>query len=107
IRSLEIDSYGFDDKGRGPRAADRAALETQLRVPNARRLWHIADAYRAGFTTEELYELTKVDPWFLDNIKQILDYEDVIKVGPLSPAVLATAKGMGFSDIRLGQLSGK
>ena len=51
IRSLEIDSYGFDDKGRGPQAADRAALEAKLRVPNARRLWHIAEAYRDGFTT--------------------------------------------------------
>src|SRR5258706_3652423 len=56
IRSLEIDSYGFDDKGRGARAVDRSALEMKLRVPNARRLWHIADAYREGFSTAQLYD---------------------------------------------------
>ncbi len=48
LRSLEIDSYGFDDKGRGPAALDGAALEEKLRVPNARRLWYVADAFRAG-----------------------------------------------------------
>src|SRR5512140_2086721 len=78
MRSLEVDSYGFDDKGRGPRAGDHAALEAKLRVPNARRLWYVADAYRGGFTTERLYEITKIDPWFLDNVKQIVDFEEHI-----------------------------
>ncbi len=112
IRSLEIDSYGFDDKGRGPKAATRAELEEKLRVPNARRLWYVADAFREGFTTEQLYAITKIDPWFLDNIKQILDCEDAIRqeatsAKGLSADVLARAKRMGFSDIRLAQLSGR
>jgi carbamoyl-phosphate synthase large subunit len=115
IRSLEIDSYGFDDKGRGPRAAGRAALETKLRVPNARRLWHIAEAYREGFSTQQLYELSKIDPWFLDNIKQIVDYEGVIRAqaaeagqaAPVPPETLRAAKQMGSSDIRLAQLTGR
>ena len=118
IRSLETDSYGFDDKGRGPKATSRAQLEEKLRVPNARRLWYLADAFREGFTTEQLYDITKIDPWFLDNVKQILDYEDVIRrdgaaavearsSAPLPPDTLVTAKRMGFSDIRLGQLIGK
>lgn len=116
IRSLEIDSYGFDDKGRGPRALDRAGLEAKLRVPNARRLWHIADAYRDGFSTEQLYELTKIDPWFLNNIKQIIDHEARVcnpppaaahATAPVSPEALRTAKRMGFSDVRLAQLCGQ
>ncbi len=112
MRTLEIDSYGFDDKGRGPRPADRAALEAGLRVPNARRLWLIAEAYRDGFTTEQLYELTKIDPWFLDNIEQILEAEDVIRLGAQGGVVptgetLRRAKAMGFSDIRLAQLTGQ
>jgi carbamoyl-phosphate synthase large subunit len=127
IRSLEIDSYGFDDKGRGPRPADRAALEVGLRVPNARRLWLLAEAYREHYTTDELYRLTGIDPWFLDNIKQIVTYEDVVREvaahhamrrreeAPVAEAqhalllpfdVLHTAKRMGFSDVRLAQLSG-
>ena len=115
IRSLEIDSYGFDDKGRGPRAADRTALEVKLRVPNARRLWQIAEAYREGFTTARLYELTKIDPWFLDNVKQIIECEGVIRdaaaevhyAAPVPPETLRAAKEMGFSDIRLAQLTGQ
>jgi len=127
IRSLEIDSYGFDDKGRGPRPPDRAALEARLRVPNARRLWLLAEAYRDNYTTEELYRLTGIDPWFLDNIKQIIDYEDVVRDvavqhamrrredAPVAEAehalllpadVLHAAKRMGFADVRLAQLTG-
>jgi carbamoyl-phosphate synthase large subunit len=113
IRSMEIDAYGFDDKGRGPRAADRAALERILRVPNARRLWHIADAYRAGLSTEELYAITRIDPWFLDNVKQIVEFEHLARAatveneGRLPADVLREAKRRGFSDVRLAQLSGQ
>ena len=111
IRSLEIDSYGFDDKGRGPCAATPAELEAKLRLPNARRLWHIADAYRAGLTTEQLYELTKIDPWFLDNVKQIVDFEATIRASTGTQRVLPVdtlraAKQLGFSDMRLAQLTG-
>ncbi len=105
IRSLEIDSYGFDERGRGPQAENQAALETKLRVPNARRLWHLADAYRAGYTTEQLYDLTKIDPWFLDNVKQIVEGEEAIRAsGASSPEILRDAKRLGFSDVRLAQL---
>jgi len=107
IRSLEIDSYGFDDKGRGPRVLDQAALEARLRVPSARRLWHIAEAYREGLTTARLYELTKIDPWFLENIKHIIDAEAEIRgaTWPLAPELVRRAKQMGFSDMRLAQLT--
>ncbi len=108
IRSLEIDSVGFDDKGRGPKAESRAELIEKLRVPNARRLWYIADAIRQGFTTKELYDISKIDPWFLDNIRQIIDAESEIKAaGTLDAVQMKHAKRMGFSDARLGQLTGK
>jgi carbamoyl-phosphate synthase large subunit len=113
IRSLEVDSHGFDDKGRGPRAADRDALLEKLRVPNARRLWHLADAFRAGMSTDELYAVTKIDPWFLDNVKQIVEFEHLTRGaavengGTLPADVLREAKRRGFSDIRLAQLSGQ
>jgi carbamoyl-phosphate synthase large subunit len=108
IRSLEIDSNGFDNKGRGPEAKSREELETKLRVPNARRLWYIADAIRAGYSTQQLYDLSKIDPWFLDNIKQIIELEGTIQSAApaLAADTLRQAKRMGFSDARLAQLIG-
>ncbi|MFQ5666518.1 MAG: carbamoyl-phosphate synthase large subunit, partial [Candidatus Binatia bacterium] len=116
IRSLEIDSYGFDDKGRGLSAPDRPALEARLRVAHAHRLWDIADAYRQGLTTEQLYGLTRIDPWFLDNIRQIVALEQRIRsgagpaggaTGPIPAATLRAAKQGGFSDVRLAELTGQ
>jgi len=107
IRSLEIDSYGFDDKGRGRPAEDRAGLEAKLRIANASRLWYVAEAYRAGLTTDQLYALTQIDPWFLDNIQQIVAHEEGVRgAGQLSAAALRSAKQLGFSDVRLAQLRG-
>jgi len=109
MRSLEIDSYGFDDRGRGPAAPDRAALEEKLRVPNGRRLWYLGDAIRQGYTTEQLYELTRIDPWFLENVRQIIEFEGQLSAVPLGALgdaeTLRKAKRMGFSDIRLAQLT--
>jgi carbamoyl-phosphate synthase large subunit len=100
IRSLEIDSYGFDERGRGQRAEGHE-LEAKLRVPNARRLWYIADAYRSGMTTEAIAALSRIDPWFLDNVRQIVELESQVNLAPES---LTRAKAMGFSDLRLGRL---
>jgi len=102
LRSLEVDSYGFDDKGRGAALAG-AELEEKLRVPNARRIWYVADAMRNGMSLARVAELSRIDPWFLRNIQQIIDEEKVLS---LEAAPLRRAKEMGFSDIRIGQLTG-
>ena len=102
LRSLEIDSYGFDEKGRGPRV-DGEALKEKLRIPSARRLWYVADAYRLGMTTAEICALSSIDPWFLENIRQIVEFEEKTALGRTD---LGAAKAMGFSDIRLAQLEG-
>ncbi len=111
IRSLEIDSYGFDDRGRGPAATERRDLEEKLRRPNARRLWYIAEAFRSGMSVDDVYALSRVDPWFLDNVKQIVDEEASIRSaarsrGKLLPNELRKAKEWGFSDVRIAQLCG-
>jgi carbamoyl-phosphate synthase large subunit len=100
LRSLEIDSYGFDDKGRGPRATG-AELEAKLREPNARRIWYVAEAYRSGMSTERIASISRIDPWFLENVRQIVAYEAEANLAPES---LRRAKQMGFSDVRLAQL---
>jgi carbamoyl-phosphate synthase large subunit len=100
LRSLEIDSYGFDDKGRGVRCTGKA-LDDKLRSPNARRIWYVADAYRQGYTTEQIFALSKIDRWFLENIRQIIATEATVS---LAPEALRRAKQMGFSDVRLAAL---
>src|SRR5512145_1199100 len=76
LRSLEIGSYGFEsrlfeepgDYRRNLGAEEQSLLEQKLRVPNWERLWYLADALRAGCSVEKIYELTGIDPWFLNNI---------------------------------------
>src|SRR2546427_4622206 len=84
IRSLEIGSYGFEEKVQSPKSkvqglesgvpspesrvwspeGELAIIQERLRTPNAERLWYVADALRLGMSVEELYQLTKIDPWF-------------------------------------------
>lgn len=102
MRSLEIDSFGFE-----PQSNDVEIIREKLRVPNPDRLWYLADAFRCGIHFEEIYRLTGIDPWFLHNIKQIVEMEEQIKIFDRqeSPAdIFKRAKGAGFSDSRLGEL---
>jgi len=105
IRSLEIDRCGFDEIAPPLSAESRAHIEQMLLVPNAQRLWYLAEAFRYGMSTEEVERLTHIDPWFLDNIAEIVAYEEEL-VGPLSTETLRRAKAMGFSDRRLAVLGG-
>ncbi len=106
IRSLESDRCGLEPMDR---KLDRQSLRQKLRRPSADRLWLIADALREGLTVEDIYELTKIDPFFLRNILEIVAFEDELqstKQGPLPPQLLRRAKELGFSDRRVGQLVG-
>jgi carbamoyl-phosphate synthase large subunit len=122
LRSLEIGSFGFEEKVwrseenedvRGPqfavRSQDKEVLEERLRRPNAERLWRLADALRMGMSVEDLYQLTKIDPWFLENILQIVQLEkELVSVDSelRTPNWLREAKAMGFADVRLARLLG-
>ena len=110
LRSLEIDSYGFESVETPPEA-----LRASLQTPNAQRLWSVAEALRLGMGVDELYQLSKIDPWFLDNIVQIIECEQEIRpasgsgeaaVAALPSGLLRRAKQMGFSDVHLGRLLG-
>jgi carbamoyl-phosphate synthase large subunit len=117
IRSLEIDSYGFEEID-----ISTAELKAKLKIPNADRLWYIAQAMRNGMSVDEIYELTWIDPWFLNNIRQIVDFEKKIQDSrfkiqeknnfrtselPSFRSVLRAAKEYGFSDRRIAKLAGK
>ncbi|AMV72291.1 carbamoyl-phosphate synthase large subunit [Desulfuromonas carbonis] len=122
LRSLEIGSHGFesrifatpDDYRRALSAEELDLLRSKLRIPNADRLWYLADAMRAGFSNAEIHQLTWIDPWFLHNIRQIIDFELVLveRAGEVARAdadfteLLREAKQLGFSDRRLAVLWG-
>jgi carbamoyl-phosphate synthase large subunit len=99
MRSLEIDSYGFEKMSDDPEE-----VREKLRVPSPRRLWYIADAFRLGMELEEIYSISHVDPWFLRNIKQIVDFESDIAKNRLSRETILQAKRYGFSDIEIAKI---
>src|SRR5262249_6995682 len=106
IRSLEVDRYGFEPEAAGD--LSRGELEQKLSVPNARRLWYLGDAVRRGMTTAELFQLTRIDPWFLENVRRIIAEERAIAAepSPLDAERLARWKRMGFADRRIAALRG-
>ena len=114
LRSLEIDSYGFDDKGRGTaRPPTATQLETSCACPNAGpALVPRRGASARHVPSQEIYELTKIDPWFLDKIAEIVDDSRRSCVASEAQApldareLLREAKRVGFSDRRLAELTG-
>ncbi|MCX7974791.1 MAG: carbamoyl-phosphate synthase large subunit [Candidatus Aminicenantes bacterium] len=106
IRSLEINRFGFE---RFFGSLSDEALENKLRQPHADRLWAVAEAMRRGISLEKIANLTKIDPFFLVNIQEIVEMEEIIeKAGfqSLDPCLLSQAKKMGFADRRLANLLG-
>ena len=114
-RSLEIKKFGLESvlfKDLKNVKADNGILEKvyqKLRIPNAERLFYIGDALRLGIDIEKIYELTKIDRWFLHNIKEIIDLEKAIleNKNPITREALSTAKEFGFSDRQLAALLNK
>ncbi len=105
LRSLEIGSWGFESRILGlSREAASKTVRDHLTVSSSARLFYVADALRIGLATAEIHQLTKIDPWFLDAIAEIVRAESRIAAAPLDPESLAAAKGMGFSDRRLAAL---
>ncbi|MEK7795435.1 MAG: carbamoyl-phosphate synthase large subunit, partial [Candidatus Hydrogenedentota bacterium] len=112
IRGLEIGRAGLGadgkDKPIGDAAETKQALLRKMRRPEPGRLLDIAQAIRAGATVEEIHEATKIDPWFLRNIRDIVREETALKTAdPNDAAVLRRAKTYGFSDDQLGHIWGK
>jgi carbamoyl-phosphate synthase large subunit len=106
IRSLESERCGLEPV---ERRLGRDTLRERLRQPNADRLWLIADAFRLRVSVEDIHEWTRIDPFFLHNIREIVAFEDelrAVKRGSLPSELLRRAKEMGFSDRRIGQLAG-
>ena len=111
MRSLEISSSGFESKLNLSAGRDDAlqTIRGKLQNPNAQRLWYIGDAFRLGMSTEEIYHLSSIDPWFLEKIREIVATEKEIqtwrgKAGEIAHELLRSWKQMGFADARLAML---
>src|SRR5262247_3579575 len=103
VRSLEQDRWGLTLDHR----VDDEGLRALLRVPNPDRLFALGDAYRAGLGTAEIHALTKIDPWFLEQIRQIVELEpEIARAGLTDPRLLRRAKQWGFADRRIASLTG-
>ncbi|MBI5343319.1 MAG: carbamoyl-phosphate synthase large subunit [Deltaproteobacteria bacterium] len=124
LRSLEISVYGFEEVLPGDAvsaSSRRKIIEEKLRRPNSQRLLYIGEAIRDGWKIEEIYRVTGIDVWFLENIRQIVEAEGELRsragefkaatagkgaIAPSAEDLLRQAKGFGFSDRRLGKLLG-
>ncbi len=82
------------------------ALRAVVPVPTAERLFYVVDAMRAGLSLEELFDLTKIDPWFLRQIARIVAMEQRLQQGDVAPAAIREAKRLGFSDPQIARLAG-
>ena len=105
LRSLEIKRFGLCGDGNEKRV-DAETLRLKLAIPNAERIFHLAQAFQDGMSIDEVFELTKIDRWFLHNVRQIVEEQRKIavhgKTGDLRPA----PKKLGFSDRQLAVARG-
>src|SRR5712664_1759340 len=105
VRSLEQDRWGLVMDGP---PADDEGLRRKIRVPNVERCFAVAEGYRRGMSTQELHALSSIDPWFLENIREIVLFErEIVAAGTGDANVLRQAKQMGFADRRIAELCGK
>ncbi|MBM3377191.1 MAG: carbamoyl-phosphate synthase large subunit [Betaproteobacteria bacterium] len=102
LRGLEVGVDGLNQK-----TTDREAIEEELGEPGPERIWYVGDAFAGGFSVEEVHALTHIDPWFLVQIKEIVDIELALEkktLGDLTEPLLRELKRKGFSDRRLAYL---
>ena len=112
LRGLEVGAFGFGSDGNDLWGTEEQPQEEEIRAklsrPCPERVWYLRYALKFGMTVEQIYELTKIDSWFLDNLLEIVETEERLRaVGSLSdmtPELMRTAKRFGFSDRQLRRI---
>ncbi|MFA5410694.1 MAG: carbamoyl-phosphate synthase large subunit [Candidatus Omnitrophota bacterium] len=94
IRGLEMKRTGLE----GIKYKDKEELEEKLRTPNAERLFYLYEAFKEKYSVDKLYGLTKIDRWFLENLKEIVEFESKLDLKNL-----LEAKQLGFSDAQISR----
>jgi carbamoyl-phosphate synthase large subunit len=102
LRGLEVGADGFD-----PKTTDRDEIEAELMSPGPERIWYVGDAFRVGMSLDDIHAVSKIDPWFLDQIQGLIELEDSLagrKLADLDRDELRQLKRAGFSDSRMASL---
>jgi carbamoyl-phosphate synthase large subunit len=109
LRGLEIGARGFFLKGVSDSGLTGDALDAEMARPSPDRLFHVRAAFDQGRSIENIHAVTAIDLWFLDQLQQIIDAEKAITASGLGDNAesLRRTKLLGFSDARLGDLTGK
>ncbi|MDD5438836.1 MAG: carbamoyl-phosphate synthase large subunit [Candidatus Omnitrophica bacterium] len=112
LRGLEIGHTGLDNKSNYRKIPD-AKIVRRLKEPNASRIFYIKYAFQKGYSLKKIFDLTNIDPWFLHNIKEIIDLEKALTravaskgIAGLDKAMFLKAKQYGFSDRQLAIMAG-
>jgi carbamoyl-phosphate synthase large subunit len=101
LRGLEVGVDGMNEK-----TQDREVLEKELGAPGPERIWYVGDAFALGMSVDEVFALTKIDPWFLVQIEQIVKVElelETMSLDQMDAPTLRALKQKGFSDRRLAR----
>jgi len=102
LRGLEVGVDGLDEK-----TTDLDTITKEMGVPGPERIWYVGDAFRMGMTIAEVYDISKIDHWFLVQIKDLIDREQALKgkqIADLDKPAMLKLKRSGFSDRRLATL---
>ena len=102
LRGLEVGVDGFD-----PKTTDREEIEAELMSPGPERIWYVGDAFRVGMCLAEIHAVSKIDPWFLDQIQVLIELETSLagrSLAELDRDELRLLKRAGFADRRLAKL---
>ncbi|MFA6041098.1 MAG: carbamoyl-phosphate synthase large subunit, partial [Methylophilus sp.] len=102
LRGLEVGVDGLDGI-----TSDMDRIAKELGEPGPERIWYVGDAFRMGMTIEQVFDITKIDPWFLAQIKDLIDREEALRgkhIADLDKEALFKLKRSGFSDRRLAVL---
>ncbi|EXT82831.1 carbamoyl-phosphate synthase large subunit [Acinetobacter baumannii] len=109
LRCLEVGVSGFDEKVEAGATNVKETILKELKVPGPERIWYVADAFRHGFSLDDVFEATKIDRWFLIQIQDIVNTEAQVKTlgfGDLTAENIRSFKRKGLSDLRIANLMG-
>ncbi len=114
LRGLEVGAFGFGCDGKDrwdtPQQPTRDEIRAKLARPNDERVWFLRYAFKSGMTVAEIHALSYIDPWFLDNLLEIVELEETLRresgLSTVSDQLLRSAKQAGFSDRQLATIWG-
>jgi len=119
LRGLEVGSFGFGSDGSdlwphndngGDEQPDESEIKEKLSRPGPERIWYLRYAFKSGMSAQQIHEITRIDPWFLDNLLEIVETEEKIRewgsLEKIPTTLVRTAKRFGFSDRQLATMLG-